>query len=82
MTALAAVLVLAAVFLGPPAGYAFACWQAPFGRCRRCRGVGRRTARWWQRLEGRCRFCDGTGRRVRLGRRLYTYLRSVYDDAH
>ncbi|MEO3926933.1 hypothetical protein ABGB07_24120 [Micromonosporaceae bacterium B7E4] len=59
-----------------PAGYAawyiVLCAVAPFGRCRRC--AGRRN-----RLDRRhrdCRWCDGTGRRVRIGRRLYDYLRA------
>ncbi len=47
--------------------YAAACWL-PFGVCARCHG----TSRW-------CRRCDGTGRRVRVGRRAWTYLRSLYD---
>jgi hypothetical protein len=51
------------------AGYALACALAPFGSCRRC-----------HRGDPLCRACDGTGRRVRLGRRLWTYLRALYES--
>jgi hypothetical protein len=50
------------------ASYALACALIPFGRCRRCH-TG----------DPHCRACDGTGRRVRLGRRLWTYLRALYE---
>lgn len=61
-------------------GYAAACAADPFGRCRRCHGnakslsPGGRVKRW-------CRHCDGTGLRLRLGRRLYNYLRRLRRDA-
>ena len=64
MTGTITALVLLAL-AGVP--YALACAVAPFGPCRRCRHE-----------DPLCRHCDGTGRRVRLGRRLYTYLRSLY----
>jgi hypothetical protein len=51
------------------AGYAMACVLAPFGPCRRC-----------HHTNPSCRACDGTGRRVRLGRRLWTYLRALYES--
>ena len=62
-------LLLAGLAVAMP--YALACWLAPFGACRRCGGGDRL-----------CRACDGTGRRVRLGRRLWTDLARLYDDAH
>ena len=49
--------------------YALACALAPFGPCRRC-----------HRGDPLCRPCDGTGRRVRVGRRLWTYLRALYES--
>ena len=52
------------------AGYALACALVPFGACRRCHAG-----------DPLCRACDGTGRRVRLGRRLWTYLRALYHDS-
>jgi hypothetical protein len=56
------------------AGYLAACWLAPFGPCWRCGNDPHR--------RGDCRRCDYTGRRIRTGRRLWTYLRRLYDDAH
>jgi hypothetical protein len=63
--------VTAATLLIPAAAvlaYAAACWLFPFDVCARCHG----SSRW-------CRRCDGTGRRVRVGRRAWDYLRSLYD---
>lgn len=68
MIALAVLAALAAATV-----YAAACWLAPFGSCLRC---GNDPAR-----RGDCRRCEGTGRRVRVGRRLYVYLRSLYREA-
>jgi hypothetical protein len=59
-------LLAAALVLA--ARYALACWLAPFGPCSRCHA-----------RDPLCRACDGTGRRVRLGRRVWTYLRRLYD---
>jgi hypothetical protein len=61
-------LVLAA--LAVAVSCALACWLAPFGACARC-----------HQADPLCRFCDGTGRRVRLGRRAWTYLRRLHDEA-
>jgi hypothetical protein len=60
-------LLLAALTLAAP--YALVCWLAPFGVCGRC-----------HHTHPLCPACDGTGRRVRLGRRVWTYLRHLYDD--
>ncbi len=56
------------------AGYLAACWLAPFGPCWRCGNDPHR--------RGDCRRCDSTGCRIRTGRRLLTYLRRLYHDAH
>lgn len=67
-------------FLVAVLGYAAACAADPFGRCPRCHGNAKvikpngRVKRW-------CRHCDGTGLRLRLGRRLYNYLRRLRRDA-
>jgi hypothetical protein len=55
-------------------GYAAVCGLAPFGPCWRCGNDPTR--------RGDCRHCQHTGRRIRTGRRLWTYLRRLYDDAH
>jgi hypothetical protein len=62
-----AALVLASLAALALAAYGLACWQAPYGACR-CR-----------HNDPLCRHCNGTGRRVRIGRRLFNYLRSLYD---
>ncbi len=62
-------LLLAGLAVAVP--YALACWLAPFGACGRC-----------HHANPLCRFCDGTGRRVRAGRRAWTYLSRLHDDAH
>jgi hypothetical protein len=67
MTGLLA-LALAGLALAVP--YTLACWLAPFGPCSRCHA-----------RDPLCRACDGTGRRVRAGRRLWIYLRRLYDGA-
>jgi hypothetical protein len=64
----AVVLLASLAAMAATAWYAAACWLAPFGACR-CHG------------DPLCRRCDGTGRRVRVGRRLYVYLRSLYREA-
>jgi hypothetical protein len=61
-----AALVLASLAALAVAGYGLACWQAPYGTCR-CR-----------HNDPLCRLCNGTGRRVRIGRRLFNYLRRLY----
>jgi hypothetical protein len=57
--------------------YFLVCWAAPFGRCRRCHGVGRlRTL--IGRSSRRCPRCDGTGRRLRIGRHVINHVRVEY----
>jgi hypothetical protein len=62
-----AAAVLASLAAACLAAYALACWQAPYGACR-CR-----------HNDPLCRHCNGTGRRVRIGRRLFNYLRRLYE---
>ncbi|MEV5495626.1 hypothetical protein AB0M50_09495 [Nonomuraea fuscirosea] len=71
--------VLAALPLALPLAYAIVCAAAPFGRCRRCKGVGK-TLKPNGRLNRWCRRCDSTGLRLRAGRRLYNYLRRLSRD--
>lgn len=77
MTRAAALATLA--ILGYTAYYLAACALFPFGNCRRCHGTGKRRTPLGRGLH-LCRRCDGTGRRVRLGRRIYDYLRNEYDQ--
>jgi hypothetical protein len=66
---------LAAV--GYAAYYLLACAAFPFGNCRLCRGSGKRRSptgrafRW-------CRWCHGTGYRLRIGRRVWNFIRDEY----
>ncbi|WP_211370902.1 hypothetical protein [Nonomuraea turkmeniaca] len=61
-------------------GYAAACAADPFARCPRCKGHGK-TLKPNGRVKRWCRRCDGTGLRLRLGRRLFNYLRRLHRDA-
>jgi DnaJ-class molecular chaperone len=63
-------------------GYALACTVAPWGRCRKCHGIGRKTTRSSKVARAWCRRCDGTGLRVRVGRRLWTWINHEYRDGH
>ncbi len=63
------ILLAALAVLAAGGVYAAMCALVPFGTCR-C-----------HHTDPLCRRCDGTGRHVRVGRRLYTYLRSLYREA-
>ncbi|HVL83033.1 MAG TPA: hypothetical protein VM367_01880 [Pseudonocardia sp.] len=67
------VLVLASTVLGA-ALYLAVCRVAPYGRCRRCRGLGRDRTRAG-RTRRNCRRCEGTGRALRVGARVWERLR-------
>ena len=57
--------------------YAALCAVRPFKRHRRCQGLGRLHAgggRIWKPCKG-WRGCRSTGVRLRLGRRVYAYLK-------
>jgi hypothetical protein len=70
------ILLLASLLTaGYAAWYLILCVAAPFGRCRHCDGRRNRL----DRRHRDCRWCDGTGRRVRIGRRLYNYLRAEHE---
>lgn len=69
--------VLAALVLaGYIALYVGNCAYNPWGVCKRfrCRG-GRIYSRVFTKTFRECPRCNGTGRRVRVGRRIYEYLR-------
>jgi hypothetical protein len=71
------VLLASLATLGYAAFYIISCAIFPFGRCRRprCEG-GRVYSRMNRKVFRECRSCEGTGKRVRIGRRVYEYLRS------
>ena len=71
--------VLASLTLtGYAAYYWIMCAAFPFGHCRRCKGTGKRYSPFSRRIFRLCPRCDGTGRRVRVGRRIYEYLRGEH----
>ncbi|MEU5429964.1 hypothetical protein AB0H73_30825 [Streptomyces olivoreticuli] len=54
--------------------YGLVCVCSPFGRCRKCHGLGfaTKTDRKSRPRRGRpCRRCDGHGIRIRTGRNLW-----------
>jgi hypothetical protein len=60
---------------GYAAYYLAACSLFPFGACRRCKGAGKLRNPLSKRMFRLCPRCEGTGRRVRVGRRIFEYLR-------
>lgn len=54
--------------------YAALCAASPFGRCRRCSGLGR------VRRGRLCRHCDATGLRIRFGRHLWNTVARIHRD--
>jgi hypothetical protein len=74
-----ALLLASLTLLGYSAFYLIMCAAFPFGRCRRprCRD-GRIYSRIFTKAFRHCPRCEGTGRRVRIGRRVYEYLRGEY----
>ena len=64
--------------LGYAAFYLFMCAAFPFGNCRRCKGTGKLYSRIFTKAFRLCPRCAGTGRRVRIGRRVYEYLRGEH----
>jgi hypothetical protein len=77
MTRLLALASLAT--LGYTAFYIAMCAISPWGVCkrRRCHG-GRIYSRVFSKTFRDCPRCNGTGRRIRIGRRVYEYLRSEH----
>jgi hypothetical protein len=76
MTTFALLASLATV--GYAAFYLIMCAAFPFGHCRRCNGAGKLYSPIFHKTFRLCPRCDGTGRRVRIGRRVYEYLRSEH----
>jgi hypothetical protein len=73
------VLLATLTIVGYAALYAIGCVIFPFGRCRRPRcESGRIHSRLSRKVFRGCPRCEGTGKRVRVGRRVYEYLRSEH----
>ena len=56
--------------------YLFTCLVWPFGKCRRCKGVGKFKSPFG-RAYRHCGRCQGSGLRVRLGRHVINHMRAV-----
>ncbi|MEV6527942.1 hypothetical protein AB0M43_39080 [Longispora sp. NPDC051575] len=68
--------ILLMILTGITLCYVLACWLAPFGYHRRCRGTGRTGPK----LRQPCRRCGGTGRLLRIGRRVFNGLADIHRD--
>lgn len=64
--------------LGYSAFYLLMCAAFPFGNCRACHGSGKRYSKIFTKAFRFCSRCEGTGRRVRIGRRVFEYLRAEH----
>ncbi|WP_405756752.1 hypothetical protein [Streptomyces sp. NBC_00073] len=74
-------LLATALFLIFTLSYATLCAASPFGRCRKCDGLGfaLRYDRKGKPKRGKhCRRCDGHGIRIRKGRHLYNLWARTY----
>jgi hypothetical protein len=72
-------LLASLALAGYAACYLLMCAAFPFGHCRRCHGTGKLYSPLSRKVFRLCPRCDGTGRRVRIGRRVYEYLRTEHD---
>jgi hypothetical protein len=73
-----ALLLASLALFGYAAFYVLNCAVRPFGNCRRCQGTGKLYSKIFTRSFRLCPRCEGSGRRVRIGRRVYEYLRAEH----
>ncbi|MEV8373067.1 hypothetical protein AB0P21_10050 [Kribbella sp. NPDC056861] len=60
--------------------YLLTCAVWPFGKCRRCKGVGKFKSPFGNAFR-HCGRCDGSGLRVRFGRKVISYYRRTHSAA-
>jgi len=60
--------------------YLMTCAVWPFGKCRRCKGVGKFKSPFGSAFR-HCGRCDGSGLRVRFGRKVISYYRRTQSAA-
>lgn len=60
--------------------YVLECWWWPYGKCGKCEGTGKRWSPDGKHFRD-CPRCDGRGRRIRIGRRIWNFLRIKTDDS-
>jgi hypothetical protein len=65
---------VALIVTGVVAFYLLTCAVWPFGKCRRCKGVGKFKSPFGNAFR-HCGRCDGSGLRVRFGRKVIGYYR-------
>lgn len=73
-----ALLLASLAILGYAAFYLLMCAAFPFGNCRRCHGTGKLYSKIFTKSFRLCPGCVGTGKRVRIGRRIWEYLRGEH----
>ena len=76
-------LTAIACLLAVTLGYVGLCAVSPFGRCRKCGGLGfqlRHDRRGTPRRGKRCRRCRGHGIRIRAGRWLFNRAAALHRD--
>jgi hypothetical protein len=69
--------------LGVTLCYAAVCAGSPFGRCRKCSGLGFAatvTRRGTVKRGKTCRRCKGTGHRIRVGRWIFNRVQRLYRE--
>ncbi|MEV8377832.1 hypothetical protein AB0P21_34155 [Kribbella sp. NPDC056861] len=71
---------VALIVTGVAAFYLLACAVWPFGKCRRCKGVGKFKSPFGNAFR-HCGRCDGSGLRVRFGRKVISYYRRTHSAA-
>ena len=71
-----------ACLLAVTLGYAALCAVSPFGRCRKCSGLGHiQPTRGFRRRPKPCKRCRATGLRLRIGRRIHNHSVSTRTTA-
>lgn len=72
-----------ACLIGVTLCYVAVCAGSPFGRCRKCNGVGYATKvnRRGKVKRGKpCRRCKTTGQHIRVGRHLFNLAQRLYRE--
>jgi hypothetical protein len=67
---------VALIVTGIVAFYLFTCLVWPFGKCRRCKGLGTHKSPFGNAYR-HCGRCEGSGLRIRLGRHVINHIRAT-----
>lgn len=71
------VATVALIVIIAVAFYLLTCAIWPFGKCRRCKGLGKLKSPFGSAFR-HCGRCQGSGLRVRLGRHFINHLRATH----